>query len=418
MLIKTILNHCHNIKGFVYEEVIFRRNGREEILDVTVRPRKGTKGLCGQCGKAAPTYDTAETGRVFEFIPLWGIKVRLIYHMRRVDCQDCGVKTEKIPWADGKQRLCRGYQLFLGNWARRLSWSEVSRIYHTSWQNVYRSVEWMVRWGLEQRSLENVTAIGIDEVKYRTGPKFLTVVYQLDKGLRRLIWVGRDRNSRTVLRFFRTLGKEGARRLRFICSDMLPAYLKVIKKKAGQAVHIIDRFHVVANLNTALDEVRAEEARKMATEGYEPVLKHTRWCLLKREENLSEKQQFRLTDVLRYDLKTVRGYLIKEAFQCFWKYASPYWAGKYLDKWITRALKSRIGPIMKVANKIRRHRDLILNWFRAKKEFSCGIVEGFNTRIKLTIRKSCGFRTFKAIEMALYHTLGDLPEPVVTHRFW
>lgn len=418
MQLKTILNHCHKIKGFVYTKIKWNCVEGEKILEINVRPRKGSKGRCGECCKPSPTYDTSREYRRFEFVPLWGIRVFLLYRMRRVSCPVHGVKTEDIPWADGKRRLCRVYQLFLANWAKRLSWGETARVFRTTWQNVYRSVEYVVRWGLKRRELSNVTAIGVDEVQYQRGHKYLTLVYQLNKGCRRLIWVGRKRTVKTLLRFFRMLGEERTQSLEYVCSDMWKPYLKVIRLKAGHAVHILDRYHVVANLNKALNEVRAGEARKMKDKGYEPILKHTRWCFLKRPENLTDKQKFKLKDVLQYNLKSVRAYLLKEAFQGFWEYTYPAWAGRYLDKWVARAMRSRLEPIKKVARQIRNHRELILNWFRANKEFSCGIVEGFNTRVKLTIRKACGFRTYNAIELALYHTLGELPQPEVTHRFW
>lgn len=418
MLIETLLNRCHKIKGFVYEKVNMVDCLGKEVLEVFVRARKNSEGLCSICLMPSPTYDTAKESRRFEFIPLWGYVVVLIYYMRRVSCSEHGVRVEYIPWASGKRQLCRIYQQFLANWARRLSWSEVAKIFGTSWQSVHRSVEWIVHWGLERRSLEGVTAIGVDEVQYQRGHKYLTVVYQLNADCRRLLWVGRERTTKTMLRFFRYFGKERTNGLKFICSDMWKPYVNVIRKKAEHALHILDRYHIVATLNKAIDEIRAEETKRLKEEGYEPVLKHTRWCFLKRNKNLTDKERFKLKDILKYDLKSIRGYLLKEAFQVFWEYKSPYWAGEYLDKWITRALRSRLEPIKKVARQLRRHRKLILNWFKAKKEFSSGIVEGFNTRIKLSIRKSFGFRTFNVIELALYHTLGALPEPEVTHRFW
>jgi transposase len=418
MLIETLLNRCHGIKGFVYEKASMIERFEKEVLEVFMRPRKNAKGLCSICQKPSPTYDTAKEARRFEFIPLWGYAVVLIYCMRRVTCAEHGVKVEYIPWASGKHQMCRVYQQFLANWARRLSWSEVARIFGTSWQSVYRSVEWIVHWGLERRVLTGITAIGVDEIQYRIGHKYLTVIYQLNEGCRRLLWVGRERTAKTLLRFFRDFGKTRTAELRFICSDMWKPYLKVIKKKARHTLHILDRYHIVANLNKAIDEVRAEETRRLHEEGYEPILKHTRWCFLKREKNLTHKQSFKLRDILKYDLKSVKAYLLKEAFQVFWEYTSSYWAGEYLDKWTTQVMHSRIEPMKKMAKQIRKHQELILNWFKAKKEFSNGIVEGFNTRIKLTIRKACGFRTFNVIELALYHTLGALPEPEVTHRFW
>ena len=183
------------------------------------------------------------------------------------------------------------------------------------------------------------------------------------------------------------------------------------------AVHILDRFHIVARLNKALDEIRAAEAKRMAQQGYEPVLKRSRWCFLKRQENLTEKQHAKLADLLQYDLKSVRGYLLKQSFQLLWEYVSPYWASCFLDGWVKRAMRSRLDPIKKVARSIRGHRELILNKYKKKKEFNSGIVEGLNYKINLTIRKAYGYRELKVAEIAIYHALGQLPEPELTHRF-
>jgi transposase len=127
---------------------------------------------------------------------------------------------------------------------------------------------------------------------------------------------------------------------------------------------------------------------------------------------------FRLRDLLRYNLQTVRAYLLKEDFQQFWEYEQPTWAGKFLDEWCRQVMRSRLEPMKKVASTLRRHRELILNYFRARKAFSSGIVEGLNNKAKVTMRKSYGFRTYHALETALYHALGKLPEPNVVHRFF
>jgi transposase len=161
----------------------------------------------------------------------------------------------------------------------------------------------------------------------------------------------------------------------------------------------------------------------------------TRWLFLKRPENLTEKQEVRLVglvktgsppralssraswarNLLRYNLRSVRSYLLKEDFQFFWGYRSPYWAGCFLDRWCMRTMPSKIGPMKRVA-RMRGHRPLILNWFRAKGQLSSGVVEGFNAKAKLTTRKAYGFRTYHGLEVALYHALGALLEPKFTHR--
>lgn len=413
MDVKTILNRCHPIQGFIYEAVRFEG----EQIHVGIRPRQGSAGKCGECGTKGPKYDTSRSIRYFEFIPLWGFAVYLVYSMRRIQCSKCGIKTEQVPWADGKNQCCNVYRLFLARWARRLSWSEVAQIFGTTWNVVCRSVRWVVDYGLAQRSLDHIGSIGVDEVSIWLGHKYLTVVYQIDEGMRRLLWVGRERTEETLRGFFLFLGEKRTQEIRFIASDMWKPYLVVIKEKASQALHVLDRFHIVAKLNKAIDEVRAKEARQMKADGYEPILKKTRWCFLKRQENLTENQSQKLSDVLKYDLKTVRAYLLKDAFEAFWEYTSAYWAGWYLDKWCTRAMKSRLEPIQQFVGTLRNHRELLLNWFRAKKEVSCGCVEGLNTNVKLAIRKARGFKSYAVAETALYHELGRLPEPEFTHRF-
>jgi transposase len=110
-------------------------------------------------------------------------------------------------------------------------------------------------------------------------------------------------------------------------------------------------------------------------------------------------------DLLRYNLKTVRAYLLKEAFQQLWDYNSPAWAGKFLDEWRRQTMRSRIEPMKKIARSLRQHRELILNYFRAQKLISSGVVEGLNNKAKVTMRKSYGFRTYRVLELALYQSL-------------
>jgi transposase len=325
--------------------------------------------------------------------------------------------VESVPWPDGKQTMTKTMMQFLASWAKKLSWLETARSFNTSWHKVFNSVKHVVDWGLENRTLDNVLSIGIDEIAWKKGHKYLTLVYQIDTHCIRLLWIGKERTVKTLLGFFRMFGKENTARLQHICSDMWKAYLKVIKKKAPQALHILDRFHIVAKINKAIDEVRANEHRKMQKDGYEPILTKSRWCLLKRKENLTDKQEATLNELVKYNLQSIRAYLLKEDFHGFWEYVSPAWAGKFLDRWCTRVMRSKIEPMKKVAKTIRKHKPLILNWFKAKKMFSSGIVEGLNNKVKVVTKKAYGFREFSCIEVALYHQLGKLPEPPMTHRF-
>jgi len=416
MQLKTILNRVQKHSSFVYGATRMSDQDGHLVLEVDIEARANGLPRCSGCGVRRPAYDRLLPRR-FEFVPLWGILVFFVYAMRRVQCPPCGVVVEMVPWAEGKHRLTTTYRWFLAGWARRLSWAETARVFRTSWENVFRSVEMAVEWGRKHVDLSDISAIGIDEIAWSKGHEYLTLVYQINEGCRRLLWVGQHRKKETLLRFFDWFGEERSRALVFISSDMWKPYLQVIASKASEAVHVLDRYHIVAHLNKAIDHVRADEARRLKQEGYEPHLKSSRWLFLKRPENLTEYQGAKLADLVRYNLRTVRSYLLKEEFQQFWEYVSPAWAGKFLDAWCTRTMRSKVEPMKKVASMVRNHRDLILNWFVAKGTISSGTVEGFNNKAKLTTRKAFGFRTPRVAEIALFHVLGKLPEPPSTHRF-
>jgi transposase len=216
-------------------------------------------------------------------------------------------------------------------------------------------------------------------------------------GCTRLLWVGKERTKTSFERFFEMIGPKRAEQIEFVCSHMWKAYLNLIAQHCTKALNILDRFHVVAKMNEAIDKVRAEETRQLVRDGYEPVLKKSRWCLLKRQANLTDHQRIRLRDLLRYDLRSVRAYLLKEDFQQFWDYLSPTWAGKFLDGWCRQVMRSRIEPMKKLAGSLRRHREPLLNYFRARKALSSGVTEGLNNKAKVTMRKSYGFRTLSSL---------------------
>ena len=416
MRIQTILNRVEKFKSFVYADATLEERAGGPALVVRVRPRKNGRPHCSGCGRTGPAYDRLGERR-FEFVPLWGVVVFLAYRMRRVNCTRCGVTVEMVPWCDGKNQLTTTYRWFLATWARRLSWGEVAAIFRTSWDSVTRAVEHAVAWGLAHRDLSALTALGVDEVAWGRGHRYLTLVYDIGPGARRLLAVAEERTEASLRSCLDGLGEAACEQVRFVCSDMWTPYLNVIAQRLGQAVHVLDRFHVMQKFGKALDEIRAEEAKRLKRDGYEPILKRSRWCFLKRPANLTDKQTVKLSELLKYNLKTVRAYLLREEFQRLWEYRSAAWAGRFLDEWTSRVMRSRLEPMKKIARAIRVHRPLILNWFRARGAVSSGAVEGLNNKVKLVTRKSYGFRTPEVAKLALLHNLGRLPEPERTHRF-
>ena len=260
MQIKTILNRIQKLRGFVYGAVQLE----EQIggLALTIAPHRRNRPQCSGCG------------------------------------QRCGVTVEQVPWADGKHQLTTTYRWFLATWAKRLSWQEVSRVFRTSWDQVFRSVAMAVAWGRDHVDLTGIRAIGIDEIHWQHGANYLTLVSQIDPTRKRLVWIGQHRRATTLLRFFRWFGKERTAVLIFICSDMWQPYLKVVAKKAGQALHILDRFHIAKHMSDAIDHVRRAEVRSLRQRGREPLLPKARWLLLKRREHQTREQRAHLRELV------------------------------------------------------------------------------------------------------------------------
>jgi len=419
MHIQRLLNHTHPIKGWRYTTARLSDKRGHEVIEVEVEHFARRLPICSVCQQPGRVYDHGSgEPRRFQFVPLWNMAVVLLYVMRRVNCTTCRrVVVEQVPWACGKSRTTFALLGFLATWAKRMSWKEVATSFGVGWDTVYRAVEWAVDYGRKHVDLSGITAIGVDEIAVGKGHRYLTVVYQIDSGCRRLLWLGNERKEATLEEFFVWFGKARTDALRFVCSDMWRPYLNVIARHARNALNILDRFHIVSNLGKAVDEVRRKEITDLRAKGTDAVLVKTRWILLKKPRNLTSKQRRRRTDLLSYNLRSVRAYLLRLDFEHLWRFQLPIRAGQFLDDWCRRAMRSRLEPFKKLANTFRSHRELILNYFHAKKAFSSGVVEGLNNKAKLGLRRGFGFKGERTREIALFHYLGKLPEPPVTHRF-
>ena len=265
--------------------------------------------------------------RRFDFVPLWHIPVVFLYAMRRVSCPRCGVRVEALPWATGKHRLTDAYAWFLAGWAKRLSWQEVAAAFPTSWDTVYRAVRMAVDWGRAHRDLSNIEAIGVDELSRRRGQRYLTLVYQIDGHCKRLLWVGRERKAATLEGFFDWFGAARSAALYFVCSDMWKPYLKVVAERAGQAVQVLDRFHIDEPLlagNRRSARGRGPQARRRG-----PGAGAQAQPLAPAQASGESHRRAGGTACGSGASQPAHGSAptCSEDFQSLWGYVSPYWAG-------------------------------------------------------------------------------------------
>jgi transposase len=345
--------------------------------------------------------------------------VFLLYAMRRVACPTCGVTVESVPFVDGKKHVSRTFEHFLAAWAKRLSWKETASVFRTNWKTVFRAVKAAVDWGRANLVVGDVRAIGVDELSCGPGQKYLTVVYQLDAHARRLLWVGRDRTKATISGFFDWLGPSASGALHAICSDLWRPFLTVVAQRASDAVHVLDPFHIAMKLSEATEKVRREEVHLLRAKGLQPILKDSRWALLRRPKNRKMKDKLKLRELLQYNLKSVRCMLLRWQFDAFWKYRSATWAGRFLNDWCRTVNRSGIEPLKKVVRTLQAHQPYLLDWIRLKAQggIPTGAVEGFNNKARVITKRAYGFRSREVMEVALYHSLGKLPEPLLHHKF-
>jgi transposase len=421
LTVKTLLRSVQELAGFVIREIKDEGTGKHRHIAVFLEPHPRRKARCGQCLRPAPGYDSLHR-QPWHFVPLWNIAVRLHYAPRRVQCPSCGVRVEHMPWNVGKRRYAKALMVFLARWAKHLSWKQTAAMFRTNWEAVRSSVEWVVEHGLAHRSLEGVRSLGVDEIHWGRGKRsanYVTLIYQIDAGARRLLYVGHRRTQAALKKGFAELEGYCAGFLKgitVICSDMWKPYLKVIAQKAGWALNILDPFHISKHLNEALDKVRRGEQGRMPAAKIKEI-KRNRFVILKRGTRVRGKARLRLNATLRVLRLTARVWQLKEAFRQFWTYRTEWYAGAFLSQWIQKALRSRAEPLKKVARMLQRHEPLLLNYFRAKRQFTNAVTEGLNHKARVALARSYGHRSFQVLQLVLYHTLGDLPEPQLTHTF-
>jgi transposase len=408
MLIESMVRKTLGVKRHVVRRVF----EEAERLVVELDVRRGWRQPCSVCGTLSRVRDRLAV-RDWRHVPMWGIPVTLRYAPARVRCKHCGkIVVEAIPWSQGKCRLSQGLIWLLSAWCKLLPWDRVAKLFGVHWNTVATAVHQAVAYGLEHRDLDGVLYIGIDELSRRKGHVYVTNVYDLKR--KRLIWSGEGRSLETLGRFFDEHGEALKGRIKGVCCDMWQPYIDTIKLRLPEAVLVFDRFHVVQKLLQAVDQVRRDEANELQKTNPE-LLKKTRYIWLKNPENLTDKQRARLGHLEQLNLRSNRAYLLKETFREFWDYDNRKGAQRFLKKWFWWATHSRLKPMRDFAWTMKNHLDDLLNYFEMR--IDNGAVEGMNNKAKVVSHRCYGFRTATHYITALYHCLGDLPEPQLVHKF-
>jgi transposase len=356
-------------------------------LTVDVAPTTRTP-RCSGCGRGAPkVYD--HRPRLWRHLDLGGMRLWLRYRLRRVDCRQCGVLTELVPWGEHGSWFTSQFEQTTAYLAQRADRTTVSTMLRIAWNTVGRIVTRVVSRMGPADSLEGLTSIGIDELSYRRHHEYVTIIVDHVSG--RVVWAHPGKNAETVRRFFAELGPERAAKIESVTIDMSAAFIQAVQEGAPKARLIFDRFHVQRLAHDALDEVRREQMRDLRGTDEGAAIKKTRFALQKNPWNLTQPEHERLASVQRNNRPLYRAYLLKETLAKALSGRQPGVARRKLNDWISWALHSRLAPFQRVARTLKKCLDGVIGYVATG--LSNGPSEGLNGKVRTITRRAYGFHS-------------------------
>jgi transposase len=384
--VTTAFNRLLRLPGASVIDVSFGAEG--VIVTVRLTRRRRVCGRCGQTGRWLEIHDRRV--KRWRHLDLGANRCVIECCLRRLRCRDCGVHLEAVPWARPDAHHTRDFEDTVAWLAQQMAKTPIAGLLRIAWDTVGKIVERVVADHLDERRLVGLVAIGVDEISYRRGQRYLTTVVDHQKGA--IVWCAPGRNAATLQAFFDLLG-ERKTSIRAVSIDMSGGYQQAIRESIPDAQICFDPFHVVRLAQRAVDQVRRDEwnAHDRSKTPAGKWIKGTRWSLLKSPEKQTLNQLAKLGEVQHANKPLYRAFLLKEELRVLYQLDDPALAPAHLDAWLTWASRSRLDPFVKLARTIRRHRDGILNAIRLG--LNNGRLEGLNSRIRLISHRSFGFHS-------------------------
>ena len=376
MTVNKFIRKLLSLKGLFV--ISFKFNFRYRELNLWVKPYKNGR-LCSVCKRPGRIVHTLDTPRTWRDIPICGWSVFLWYYPREIKCPIHGRVQEDIPWADTNMRTTYRFEYIMLVYCQLMTQKAAAKILHipksTLSDQLHRAIT-RIRDGHRIRGLKSV---GIDEISYCKGHKYATIVYDLDRSC--VIWVGQGKERKTIDQFFNEMLSDYQKgQIKWASCDMSQTYIGAIEDHCPSAKLVLDRFHIAKALNEAVDEVRKEQWRQ-ATPVERKVLKGLRWLLFRHSSNRSKKDSRILNALRKGNHRIHRAWVLKDEFEQFWDYKAPWAAKRFLKHWITTALKSRLEPIRKFVQTMRKHMNRIITFVECR--LTNAVAEGLNRTIKI-----------------------------------
>ena len=364
MRVTTAFNRLLVLAATWVEAVAFE----PDAVTVTVRLARRRLGCpvegCGYSTRAV--YDRRPKPTRWRHLDVCGRPCYIEARLRRLTCPRHGVHVEAVPFARPGARITRDFENLIVWCAASMDWTATSVLCRVSWRTVARVVERVAPTDVDLAHLDNLVNIGVDEISWKRGHKYLTLVIDHDSG--RVIWGAKDRTAITLEQFFDQLGDDATKKLEAISMDFGAPYAKAVRTRAPQAAICLDPFHAVALATKALDETRRDHWREMRAENPDAAAKFkgTRFVLLHNPENLTDGQAAQLRRFRRAGGAIWRAYQLKEALRSI--YAdhdlSLDDSIDLLDRWISRAQRSRLPKFVTLARTLRLRNEEVINTWR------------------------------------------------------
>ncbi|MEX2552244.1 MAG: ISL3 family transposase [Actinomycetota bacterium] len=427
MRVTTAFNKMLGIRGATVSEVTFTPAG------VVVDLRRRSKRLVCPCGfTTTAAYDSSI--RRWRHLDLGACRLLLKSQIRRLDCRRCHrVRTEQVPWARPGARHTKDFEDVVAFLAQRVDKTSVARLLRVSWETVANIVVRVVADTIDDSRLNELYRIGVDEVSYRKGHRYLTVVADHDRA-GAVVWASEGRKAQTLKGFYDQLGDERKAKLQAVSLDMGSAYAKATTDEVPHATQCVDPFHVVQLANEAVDKARRwawnlersanqqpKRGRGRPPKGSPPPapnqarsLKHTRWALLKDPEHLSDAQLKVLDSLRRQRSVLYRCWQLKEGLRDLYRLAQPKEAAAHLKRWLSWACRCRIPSFVKLSETIRANRDRIVA--AVELGLSNSKLEGLNSKIRLINHRGYGHHSATALIAMIYLCCGGITVQLPTER--
>ena len=390
-------------KGF--KVVDFRFAAGNELL-ILVKPHKN--GLrCPQCQRRGTIIRTRSEPRWWRDIAVCGWSVWFMFCPREIRCPTHGRVEEQIPWADPYARCTYRFEYLMLRYCQIMTQKAAAQLLRIATSTLSDMLHRSITRIREGHRIRGVKTIGIDEISYCKGHKYATLVYDLDRAC--VVWVGQGKGRETIDVFFNEmLSPYQKKHITGACCDMTDAYIGAIKHHCPHATLVLDRFHIVKALNTAVDDVRKEQWRLASGEDRK-VLKGLRWLLYRHSSTRSRKDTKTLKALDKGNRRIYRAWLLKDEFEHFWEYKAPWAAERFIKRWMTSALKSRLEPLRNFVNTLRKHYHGVLAFIGSR--LTNAVSEGINRIIKIVKNRASGFRTLDAFTDMILLTVGDVDIP-------